>query len=96
MRRKSRWPQPRTAAASAPKSCGEQAAAAARACGHGALHLTSGAGHDAAMMAALTPVAMLFVRCAGGISHNPNESVTRADVAAAIEVTMRFLQAGPG
>jgi len=31
-------------------------------------------------------VAMLFVRCAGGISHNPAESVTTADVAAALAV----------
>ncbi|MGO4570448.1 allantoate amidohydrolase [Microvirga sp. 2TAF3] len=48
------------------------------------LHLASGAGHDAVAMAALCPVAMLFVRCKGGISHNPAESITveDADVAA--------------
>ncbi|RXL96523.1 Zn-dependent hydrolase, partial [Citrobacter sp. AAK_AS5] len=28
--------------------------------------LTSGAGHDAAALAAICPVAMLFVRCKGG------------------------------
>jgi len=67
-------------------------AAAARACGHRELRLTSGAGHDAAVMAALAPVTMLFVRCAGGISHNPAESVAHADVAAAIEVVDRFLR----
>jgi allantoate deiminase len=71
-------------------------AAAARACGHRELRLTSGAGHDAAVMAAIAPVAMLFVRCAGGISHNPAESVTQADVAAAIEVVGRFLDGGVG
>jgi len=54
--------------------------------------LTSGAGHDAAMMARLAPVAMLFVRCAGGISHHPAESVTPEDVAAAIDATTRFLE----
>jgi allantoate deiminase len=53
--------------------------------------LPSGAGHDAAQMAALTPVAMLFVRCEDGISHNPAESVTQEDVAVAIEVMGRFL-----
>jgi allantoate deiminase len=53
--------------------------------------LPSGAGHDAAQMAALTDVALLFVRCKEGISHNPAESVTREDVAAAIEVMGRFL-----
>lgn len=36
---------------------------------------------------------MLFVRCAGGISHNPAESVQEADVAVAIDVLERFLRA---
>jgi allantoate deiminase len=53
--------------------------------------LPSGAGHDAAQMAALTNVAMLFVRCKEGISHNPAESVKRGDIRAAIEVMGRFL-----
>ncbi len=35
---------------------------------------------------------MLFVRCRGGISHNPAESVTQEDVAVAIKVVERFLQ----
>jgi allantoate deiminase len=55
--------------------------------------LTSGAGHDAAAMADLTPVAMLFVRCRGGISHHPAESVEAADVAVAIDVLERFVRA---
>ncbi len=42
-------------------------------------------------MDTLTNVAMLFVRCERGISHNPAESVTREDVEAAIEVMDRFL-----
>ena len=46
----------------------------------------SGAGHDAVAMSALCPSAMLFVRCKGGISHNPAESITveDADVAARV------------
>jgi allantoate deiminase len=59
--------------------------------GFPAHRLPSGAGHDAAQMAALTPIAMLFVRCKEGISHNPAESVTQEDVGAAIEVMGRFL-----
>jgi allantoate deiminase len=59
--------------------------------GHEVVQLASGAGHDAAMMAAIAPVAMLFVRCAGGISHHPDESVNTEDVAAAIDVLDRFL-----
>jgi len=34
---------------------------------------------------------MLFVRCKGGVSHNPAESVTAADVSVAIDVLGRFL-----
>ncbi|MTJ83451.1 MAG: allantoate amidohydrolase [Telmatospirillum sp.] len=42
--------------------------------------LPSGAGHDAMAIAPLAPVAMLFIRCAGGISHNPAEQVMAADI----------------
>jgi allantoate deiminase len=60
--------------------------------GSDAMRLPSGAGHDAAMMASICPVAMLLVRCAGGISHHPDESVSVEDVAAAIDATTRLLQ----
>ena len=55
-------------------------------------HLVSGAGHDAGMMASVAPAAMLFVRCRGGISHHPDESVEEADVAAALDALERFLR----
>ena len=55
------------------------------------LRLPSGAGHDAAAMAGAMPVAMLFVRCAGGISHHPGESIEPADVAIALRVLERAL-----
>ncbi len=48
--------------------------------------LVSGAGHDAAILGREGPAAMLFVRCAGGVSHSPNESVAVEDVAVALEV----------
>jgi allantoate deiminase len=35
---------------------------------------------------------MLFVRCEGGISHNPAESVAVEDVEVAIDVMGRFLE----
>ena len=60
--------------------------------GYPLLSLPSGAGHDAAVVAELTDIAMLFVRCRGGISHNPAESVTPEDVAIAIKVVERFLK----
>lgn len=49
------------------------------------LSLPSGAGHDAIAIAERWPVGMLFVRCKGGISHHPAESVTVDDVALAID-----------
>lgn len=49
------------------------------------LRLFSPPGHDAMAMAAVTRVGMLFIRCAGGVSHHPEESVLEADVAAAID-----------
>ena len=54
--------------------------------------LTSGAGHDAAVLSALGPTAMLFVRCKGGISHNPAESASEADVRLALNVMNEFLK----
>ena len=54
--------------------------------------LPSGAGHDAMMVAEVTPVAMLFVRCgAGGISHNPKESLTAEDAGLAAQAFEQFL-----
>lgn len=53
--------------------------------------LASGAGHDAAALGDITPVAMLFVRCKGGISHHPDESVSKDDVGLAIAVLNDFL-----
>jgi allantoate deiminase len=53
--------------------------------------MPSGAGHDAMMLAAKMPVAMLFVRCEGGISHHPSENVNEADVAAALDAGIAFL-----
>jgi allantoate deiminase len=55
-----------------------------------AFHLPSGAGHDAMVMGALAPAGMLFVRCAGGISHNPAESITAEDGELALAALTRF------
>ncbi|MBV9518244.1 MAG: allantoate amidohydrolase [Hyphomicrobiales bacterium] len=59
--------------------------------GHRVFTLPSGAGHDAMAMARLCPVAMLFIRCKGGVSHNPAEAITVEDAQAAIEVMLDFL-----
>jgi len=60
--------------------------------GLAAQQLVSGAGHDAVPMSSITDVAMLFVRCKGGISHNPAESVTAEDVSVSVDVLSRFIE----
>jgi allantoate deiminase len=56
-----------------------------------ARRLPSGAGHDAMAMAAVAPVAMLFVRNEKGISHSPLEAMTEADAGLAIRVLLETL-----
>lgn len=60
--------------------------------GQEVLHLPSGAGHDGVVIASITEIGMLFVRCKGGISHSPLESVTVEDVAVAVDVVGKFLE----
>ena len=54
--------------------------------------LPSGAGHDAMAMAAIADVGMIFVRCAGGISHHPDESITVEDAQAGFETLCRLVR----
>ena len=70
----------------------ELLAAAVAARGAPDVRLPSGAGHDAVALSELTATAMLFVRCAGGVSHHPDESVDSADVAVALDVLDGFLR----
>ena len=52
--------------------------------GHTVYKMGSGAGHDAMILAHKIPIAMLFLRSPGGISHHPDETVLAPDVDAAI------------
>ena len=54
--------------------------------------LPSGAGHDGMALAAITDICMLFVRCKGGISHSPLESITEEDAAAGAQVLCDFIE----
>ena len=54
--------------------------------------LPSGAGHDGMAMIALTDIAMLFVRCKAGISHNPAEAVMLGDIDVSTRVLLRFIE----
>lgn len=71
----------------------ERIAAAAALLGLGARRMASAAGHDARHLAAICPAAMIFIPCAGGISHDPAESATEADVAAGAQVLLDVLLA---
>jgi allantoate deiminase len=57
-----------------------------------AIELLSGAGHDAAVLARITPAAILFVQCRDGLSHHPDESAKVEDIAVALNVMNDFLQ----
>jgi allantoate deiminase len=67
-------------------------AAAIKAVGGEPLKLSSGAGHDGTAMARLCPVGMLFVRCRGGISHNPAEYASPADMGLAVAALIEFIE----
>ncbi len=54
--------------------------------------LSSGAGHDGMALVDLTDIGMLFVRCKGGISHNPAEAITLEDVDTSARVFLRFIE----
>jgi allantoate deiminase len=54
--------------------------------------LPSGAGHDGMALGAIADICMLFVRCKGGISHSPLESITQDDAAAGVRVLMSFIE----
>ena len=55
------------------ESCVEMVRAGAKRLGYTTREIVSGAGHDACYMSKVTPTAMVFVPCIGGISHNEIE-----------------------
>ena len=70
----------------------EKLARAVEAEGVPPFELGSGAGHDAMAFRGLWPLAMLFVRCRGGVSHNPAEYASPEDMGLAARVLVRFLE----
>ncbi len=64
---------------------------AVRAEGLRALRLASGAGHDGMAMKAVADIAMLFVRCKAGVSHNPAEAISPEDAGTGARVLYRFM-----
>jgi len=70
----------------------DQLAGAIRALSAEPLRLGSGAGHDGQAMAKLCPIGMLFVRCRGGISHNPMEYASPRDLGLAVAALIGFIE----
>jgi allantoate deiminase len=60
--------------------------------GYRVFELPSGAGHDGMAMIDIADVAMVFVRCRGGISHHPDEHVEKADVETGARVLLRLIE----
>jgi allantoate deiminase len=69
-----------------------QVAEAVAAEGYDVFELPSGAGHDGMAMIDVADVAMIFVRCRGGISHHPDEHVELADADAGARVLLRLIE----
>ena len=70
----------------------DELAGAIRTLGAEPLRLGSGAGHDGQAMAKLCPIGMLFVRCRGGISHNPTEYANPQDLGLAVAALIGFIE----
>ncbi len=55
--------------------------------------IVSGAGHDACQVCEVVPTSMIFVPCAGGLSHNEAESAEPADLEAGCNVLLQSMLA---
>jgi beta-ureidopropionase / N-carbamoyl-L-amino-acid hydrolase len=75
------------------KACIASVKRAAEEAGYAHRSIVSGAGHDAGYISKVAPTAMIFVPCAGGISHNESESATPEDLAAGCNVLLRAVLA---
>jgi N-carbamoyl-L-amino-acid hydrolase len=65
--------------------------AAAAAFGYAALDMVSGAGHDSCNLSTVVPTAMIFVPCAGGLSHNEAENAVLSDLEAGANVLLHAM-----
>ena len=53
--------------------------------------MVSGAGHDACQVCLVAPTSMIFVPCAGGLSHNEQESAEAEDLEAGCNVLLHAM-----
>jgi beta-ureidopropionase / N-carbamoyl-L-amino-acid hydrolase len=71
--------------------CIEAVRGAAARLGYPAAEIVSGAGHDSVNTSYVVPTAMVFIPCAGGLSHNEAESASKADLAAGANVLLHAM-----
>jgi N-carbamoyl-L-amino-acid hydrolase len=71
--------------------CIDAVRSAAAALGCTAMEIVSGAGHDSCNTAAVVPTSMIFIPCAGGLSHNEAESAAPADIEIGANVLMHAM-----
>ena len=64
---------------------------ATAALGFNSMEMVSGAGHDSCNVSAVVPTSMVFVPCAGGLSHNEAESALSSDLAAGANVLLHAM-----
>ena len=75
------------------ESCVAMVRNGARDLGYVTRDIVSGAGHDACYMSTVTPTAMIFVPCIGGISHNEIEDAKPEWISAGGNVLFRAMLA---
>ncbi len=75
------------------ESCIETVRQAVSVCGYSSEEMFSGAGHDAVYVSRLVPTSMIFIPCAGGISHNPAEHASPEDIEAGCNVLLQVMLA---
>jgi N-carbamoyl-L-amino-acid hydrolase len=69
----------------------DQVEAAAKRLHHGVRRMVSGAGHDSLNTARFAPTSMIFVPCAGGLSHNEAEDASLTDLEAGANVLLHVV-----
>jgi beta-ureidopropionase / N-carbamoyl-L-amino-acid hydrolase len=74
-------------------ACVAAVRSAAAALGYDFMEMVSGAGHYSCNVCAVVPTAMVFVPCAGGLSHNEAESALPGDLAAGANVLLNAMLA---
>ena len=73
------------------KDCIEAVDSAVQNLGYSNRKMVSGAGHDSVYISRVAPVSMIFVPCAGGLSHNEAESAEPGHLEAGCNVLLHAM-----